>query len=108
MDNHTLKWLAGFVGTFFFVIALSASANAETLRRGSSAGGASVSGSLPGQVLWSSYETTSPLSLCSTDTLGIPESGCDNAGNGDNIIRIINPTGSADPSVSGTKTRFAR
>jgi hypothetical protein len=58
---------------------------------------------LPGQVLWSYYETTSPLSLCSTDTAGIPESGCDNAGNGDNIIRVINPTGSADPALSGTQ-----
>jgi len=101
--NHTLKGLALVAGAFLVAVALSASANAATLRRGSSAGGASVSGSLPGQVLWSYYETSSPLSLCSTDTLGIPESGCDNAGNGDNIIRVINPTGSADPSLSGTE-----
>lgn len=101
--NHTLKGLALVAGAFLVTVALSASANAATLRRGSSAGSASVSGSLPGQVLWSYYETTSPLSLCSTDTLGIPESGCDNDGNGDNIIRVINPTGSADPAISGTE-----
>jgi len=101
--NHTVKGLALVAGAFLVAVALSASASAATLRRGSSAGGASVSGSLPGQVLWSYYETTSPLSLCSTDTAGIPESGCDNAGNGDNIIRVINPTGSADPSLSGTQ-----
>jgi hypothetical protein len=88
-------------GAFLVAVALSASANAATLRRGSSAGGASVTGSLPGQVEWSYYETTSPLSLCSTDTLAVPESGCDNAGNGDNIIRVINPTGSASPGLIG-------
>lgn len=101
--NHTVKGLALAAGAFLVAVALSASANAATLRRGSSAGGASVSGTLPGQVEWSYYETTSPLSLCSTDTLGVPESGCDNAGNGDNIIRVINPTGSASPGLSGTE-----
>ena len=66
--NHTIKGLALAAGAFLVAVALSASANASTLRRGSTGGGATVTGALPGQVLWTYYETTELFTLCNSTT----------------------------------------
>jgi hypothetical protein len=86
-------------GALLVAVALSATANAGTLRRGSTGGGAVVTGALPGQVLWTYYETTEAFTLC-TSTSADPD-GCNVGGNGDNIIRLINPNGSANPFLAG-------
>src|SRR5271167_1516200 len=55
--NHTIKGLALVAGALLVAVALSAPANAAmTLRRGATGGGATVTGALPGQVLWTYYE----------------------------------------------------
>src|SRR5580704_6629129 len=53
-----------------------------------------VTGSEPGAVHWTYYETTLTANSCTTPGV----SGCDNGGNGDNILRLINPNGNANPS----------
>jgi len=96
--NHTIKGLALAAGAFLVAVALSASANAATLRRGSTAGSSSVTGSEPGSVLWTYYDT------CLTSEKGSPNPGaCDSEGNGDNIIRLINPNGSGNGGLAGEK-----
>ena len=97
--NHTIKGLALTAGALLVAVALSASANAGTLRRGSTGGGAVVTGALPGQVLWTYYETTEAFTACASTTAD-PD-GCNVGGNGDNIIRLINPNGSANPFLAG-------
>jgi len=99
--NHTIKGLALAAGALLVAIALSASANAATLRRGSTGGGATVTGALPGQVLWTYYETTEVFTFCDSTTAD-PD-GCNVGGNGDNIIRLINPNGAANGNLAGAK-----
>jgi len=99
--NHTIKGLALAAGAFLVAVALSASANASTLRRGSTGGGATVTGALPGQVLWTYYETTEEFTLCNSTTAD--SDGCNVGGNGDNIIRLINPNGAANGNLAGAK-----
>src|ERR1019366_9464137 len=120
MRNHTGKELALAAATFLVAVALSASAKAGSLRQASVGGSGAVSGSLPGQVLWTYYETTEPFTVCSEtiftsranprgpgnvnyqliDGFADPD-GCNHGGNGDNIIRLINPNGSANPHIGG-------
>jgi len=99
--NHTIKGLALAAGAILVAFALSAPANASTLRRGSTGGGASVTGALPGQVLWTYYETTEELTYCGSTTSDAD--GCDVGGNGDNIIRLINPNGAANGNLAGAR-----
>jgi len=99
--NHTIKGLALAAGAILVAFALSAPANASTLRRGSTGGGASVTGALPGQVLWTYYETTEELTFCGSTTSDAD--GCDVGGNGDNIIRLINPNGAANGNLAGAR-----
>jgi len=53
VGNKTAKWLATSLG-LFIALALARSANAGTLK---GATGAMVTGALPGQVLWTDYES---------------------------------------------------
>jgi len=99
--NHTIKGLALVAGALLVAVALSAPASAATLRRGSTGGGATVTGALPGQVLWTYYETTEPFTFCES-TSADPD-GCNVGGNGDNIIRLINPNGAANGNLAGAK-----
>jgi len=99
--NHTIKGLALAAGAILVAFALSAPANASTLRRGSTGGGAAVTGALPGQVLWTYYETTEALTYCGSTTSDAD--GCDVGGNGDNIIRLINPNGAANGNLAGAR-----
>ena len=55
----------------------------------------------PGQALWTYYETTEPFTVCGTPDAD-PD-GCDAGGNGDNIIRLINPNGGANANLAGVK-----
>jgi hypothetical protein len=51
---------------------------------------------LPGQILWTYYETTQPFSTCSG--VSAP-TDCKSGGNGDAILRLINPNGSANTGL---------
>jgi len=108
--NHTIKGLALVAGAFLVTVALSASANAATLRRATTAGSAATSGSEPGTVLWTYYDTTFAFVPCAnvppngTGTHGSTLlGGCNQEGNGDNIIRLINPNGSPNPAAGGSE-----
>jgi len=96
--NHTIKGLALVAGAFLVAIALSASANAATLRRGSTAGSSSVTGSQPGSVLWTYYDTCEEAVNAKGTTV---PGDCNSFGNGDNIIRLVNPNGSANGGLAG-------
>src|SRR5208282_5236436 len=85
------------VAVFLVAVALSVSAIAGSLREGSG-GTAAVTGSLPGQVLWTYYETTEVPFLCP----GPDPDGCNHGGNGDNILRLVNPNGSANSLLGGS------
>jgi len=101
--NHTIKGLALAAGALLVAVAMSASANASTLRRGSTGGSASVNGALPGQVLWTYFETTEPFTTCGTTSADLD--GCNTGGNGDNIIRLINPNGAGNTNLQGASAQ---
>jgi hypothetical protein len=84
---------------FAMMASLSSSAYASSLRQGASS--AAVSGSLPGQTLWTHYLTAdSEGEYCppGSDLLG---DLCNVAGVGDNIIRLVNPNGAANTNLAG-------
>ena len=78
-------------------LGLSAVAQAASMHRGSTGGGTQVTGALPGQALWGYYTTTAGAVKCGAYGQGL----CDVEGNGDNILRLINPNGSANPFLAG-------
>ncbi len=84
------------IAIFFLALGLSASAIASSLRNGTSGAGSAVNGALPGPVLWTYYETTEPSFLCP----GPDPSDCNHGGNGDNILTLVNPNGSANSLVT--------
>jgi len=102
--NHTVKGLALVAGAFLVAVALSASANAATLRRGSTGGSATVTGTLPGQVLWTYFDTSEGLTRCGNSTSN--PNGCDVGGNGDNILSVLNPNGAANIALSNAHEQF--
>ena len=66
---------------------------AASLRSGGSGAiGASV-GSRPGEVMWTYYDTSQPATVCTSTNVG---DGCGYGGDGDNILRLINPNGNAN------------
>jgi len=117
MRIHSEKGFATGVAALIAAVAFSASANAASMHQGSagSSGIGTVTGSLPGQVLWTYYETTEPLEVCLTPIMGddahaisattavFDPDGCDHGGNGDNIIRLVNPNGAANGNLAGAK-----
>lgn len=60
--------------------------------------------SSPGQVLWTYYQTTEPFTACAT--AGADPDGCNVGGSGDNILRLINPNGSANSTLAGGPQHF--
>lgn len=82
---------------------MSATANASSLRQGSTGVAAGSTGTIPGQVLWGYYESTFEGSLCFATGTGPEEfpHGCNHQGNGDNILRLINPNGFANTNLAG-------
>ena len=100
MRKPTLKPIVMAFGAILAAIAMSVSANGGSLRQGSTTGSA-VTGSLPGQVLWGYYNTSEDVGgpcLISTD----PD-GCNVGGAGDNILRLVNPNGSANGNLVGAQ-----
>jgi hypothetical protein len=90
-------------GISLMAFAFSPSVNASSLRQGSTGTGSDVTGTIPGQVLWGSYETRHEGSECP----GTPpdEDECNVEGNGDNIVRLVNPNGFANTNLSGAKSQ---
>jgi hypothetical protein len=89
---------------------MAASVNAASLRQGSTSSSGAVNGSLPGQVLWTYFQTVntgdgSIAQLCPPRTGGggLEDALCNNAGVGDNILRLINPNGAANGNLAGAK-----
>ena len=108
MRNHTVKAFALVTGAFLFALALSASASASSLRKGSTGTSDAVRGSLPGQVLWTYYQTFNSLGQFCPPGPGpdqFEDVLCNNEGEGDNIIRLINPNGAANGNLAGAKSQ---
>ena len=110
------KGFAMAVAALVAAVALSASASAASMHQGSAGSNGSVSGSVPGEVLWTYYETTEPLEVCLTPIDGADvqhfsgstavsadPDGCNHGGEGDNIIRLINPNGAANANLAGAR-----
>ena len=102
MRRAKIEALGLAVGVFFACFVLGASANAGSMRNGSVGQGANVTGARPGPVLWAHYDTTHSFAPCPSGSPG----GCNVGGNGDNIIRLINPNGSANPNIAGGSEQF--
>ncbi len=96
-----IKRLALAMGICLATTALVSSANAASLRQGSTGGGANVTGSLPGQVLWGYYLTTERGIECYDNTVVPVNYLCNTEGEGDNILRLVNPNGSSNPFLAG-------
>ncbi len=101
------KFMRGQIRAFALVAgimmaaAMSSSAMAASLRQGATGG--AVTGSLPGEVLWNYY-----LAAGSNGDFCPPGSNligdlCNTEGEGDNIIRLINPNGAANGNLAGAK-----
>jgi hypothetical protein len=71
---------------FLLAVTLSASANAGSLFEGAAGQTGTVTGSLPGEVLWGYYQTEDS-----------------EFGNGDTILRLLNPNGAANGNLAGAK-----
>ncbi len=84
-----VKALVGAFGAFLIALGLSSAARA-------------MSPDVPGQVLYTYYETTENFTFCDSTTADTD--GCDVGGNGDNIIRLINPNGAANANLAGAQT----
>ena len=100
MVNRILKQIALASGLLPISVGFSDLANAASLRKGSTGSSAQVTGALPGQSLWGGYLTTEAGERCSSKTIN-GDFICNNGGNGDNILRLINPIGSANPFLAG-------
>jgi len=84
--SYKAKGLALVAGALLIGASLATSASAATLRRGSTgSSGGTVAAGGPGQVLWTWFETSESSTFDH------------HAGNGDNVIRLVNPVGSANP-----------
>ena len=107
MRDHTLREIAGKIaigaGLFLLALAASTSANAGSMHQGSAgSSGTVVTGTSPGSVLWAYYLTTEAGSLCPPATGDVL---CDTAGDGDNILRLVNPNGAANGNLAGAKAQ---
>jgi hypothetical protein len=63
MRYHSLRTLALAVGISLAAVAISASAKAASLRQGATGSSGEVTGSLPGEVLWTYYQTADVFNL---------------------------------------------
>jgi hypothetical protein len=63
MRNRTLNTVAMAIAIFLTAVAFSASADAGSLREGATGSGSAVTGALPGQVLWTYYQTADVANL---------------------------------------------
>jgi len=100
MRNRTTKALALAAGISLAAVALSGPANAGSLRQGSTGSSGSVTGSLPGEVLWSYYQTDYTINILNAQGALLETSGPIPA---DNIFRLINPNGAANGNLTGAR-----
>lgn len=100
MRSHTLGRLALLTGASVLTVALPTLAPAQSMRNGGPTTPPAATGTLPGQVQWGHYETSLAFDADCTAP-GSDSVGCDHGGNGDNILRLVNPNGAANPSISG-------
>jgi hypothetical protein len=122
MRRHTLRklalrTLALALGISLGAIAISASARAASMDQGSLGSRGTVTGevtgALPGEVLWTYYQTLQDGLICPPDSNVIIDNICNtdsgHAGGAgpasDNIIRLINPNGAANGNLAGAKTQ---
>ena len=93
---------------------MASPSNANSLRQGSTGTGATATGALPGAVLWTYYQTFESFGqFCPPGPAGPGQPGpgpfededilCNNEGEGDNIIRLVNPNGAANGNLAGAK-----
>ena len=103
MRMRTIKGAVFALGVLLFGSVFSHSANAGSLRQGSTGSSGAVTGSLPGQVLWTYYQTQLDFAqICPPDGL-TEELLCNTGSIGDNIIRLINPNGAANGNLAGAR-----
>jgi hypothetical protein len=88
MRHQAIKGLALTAGVFLLTMTLSASANAGSPFQGAAGQTGTVTGHLPGEVLWGYYQT-------SESDFGI----------GDTILRLVNPNGAANSNLAGAKAQ---
>jgi hypothetical protein len=88
MRHRAIKGLALAAGVFLLTMTLAASANAGSLFQGAAGQTGSVTGSVPGEVLWGYYQTADS-----------------EFGAGDSILRLINPNGAANTNLAGAKAQ---
>ncbi len=105
MRNHILRALAVVVGISFGALFMSAPANAASLRQGSSSSSSEVTGSLPGEVLWTYYTTFGSNGEDCPPFSNLVPGGplCGVQGIGDNVIRLVNPNGAANANLAGAE-----
>jgi len=84
-------------------VALSLPANASSLRQGSTGSSGAVTGSLPGEVLWTYFQTIQNGRFCPPEENIVTDQLCNNASDGDNIVRLVNPNGGANGNLAGAK-----
>ena len=98
-----MKGRGGLSGSFaalvlIMTIGFASPATAGTLHRGSSANPADSGSSIPGPVLWTYYQLVYTVNASTAPDAPPSVSGSIAS---DDIIRLINPNGTANPSVSG-------
>ena len=105
MRKYTPKTIVLAAAIFSVAVGLSASAHAGSLRQGSTGSSSAVTGSLPGEVLWTYYQTIQEGFLCPPDDNTFFDELCNTQSEDDNIIRLINPNGAANANLAGAKTQ---
>jgi hypothetical protein len=100
MISRTGRLAIKSAAAVIITVAIATLTSAASLRNGSTPRESSISAGGPGEVLWGYYETTETPFLCP----GSDPDGCNHGGNGDNIIRLVNPNGSANLALAGDQT----
>ena len=103
MRNGAVKILVLAFGISLAAIGVSSSARAGSLRQGSTGATGSVTGSLPGEVQWTYYQTHQDGFVCPPFDNTSDDLLCNTASDNDNIIRLINPNGAANGNLAGAK-----
>jgi hypothetical protein len=83
-----IRGFVGAVAPLLLALALAPAAHAQNLTQNMG---------MPGQALFTYYETIEPFTICGES--GANANGCNTGGNGDNIIRLLNPNGSANANL---------
>jgi hypothetical protein len=86
-----IRGFVGGVGAVLLALGLAPSARAQSMTQNMG---------MPGQALFTYYETVEPFTICGES--GAEANGCNTGGHGDNIIRLINPNGSANANLGTT------